>query len=114
MKKPISVMLMLLLSVGLLLAFQQGDIPPANDPTHPGQPLFCQNYPTREFKENCDCKPKPGDKGCGKPLEPEDPDDPDYVPESAKCKVYCRKEMCKCSEKCTTHMRNRPDGHHAE
>ncbi len=46
----------LLLLATAAIAFQRGDIPPTDDPTHPGQPAFCINYHTKEFKANCECK----------------------------------------------------------
>ena len=79
-----------------LLAWQgQQEIPPTDDPTHKNQPAFCLNYPDKYFKQNCDCKPKPGSEGC-KQHDPE--------AENRSCKVYCRRDKCMCSEQCQTKM----------
>jgi hypothetical protein len=75
------------------VALQQGDIPPTNDPSHPGQPAWCQNTDSPEHKHNCECvdmNADPDQSGhCDKSQQ-----------ESAKCKVYCRKTACKCKTKC--------------
>lgn len=103
MKRTKQTIAALLLTAFTILAWQTGEIPPANDPTHPGQPLFCQNYKTKDYPViNCSCKPKPGSEGCK---------EHDAAAENAHCSVYCRKEACRCSEMCTTRMRERPAGH---
>lgn len=84
----------------------QQEIPPANDPTHPGQPSWCQNFADKVFKSNCSCKPefgseacKSGEKGGG---------------ENPKCKVYCRKSSCKCDSMCTSQHKSKIVEHRSE
>lgn len=78
-------------------AWQLGpvDPPPADDPTHPGQPMFCQNWTDKTWRANCECQPKMGEAGCR--------DSEGQGRENPKCKVYCRKDHCTCSPQCTSH-----------
>lgn len=91
----------------LAIALQNPNpIPPANDPTHPGQPLWCQNDGLGGHTANCKCKPS-SMEDCGKAKEPP-PDDPEAdegSSESAHCTVFCRPKACRCSSACdrTTH-----------
>ena len=59
----------------------QEPIPPTIDPSHPGQPEWCQNEDSRRYHANCkECEAR-----CG-PGQAED----------ARCKTHCRKGACKC------------------
>lgn len=92
----------LLLVLTSTLLVQQGEIPPTTDPTHKGQPAWCQNFDSKEAKHNCDCHPVMGDARC---KTPEDPDSDEGIGgESPKCKVYCRKDACMCQRGCTSHL----------
>ena len=79
------------IAVGLTLTAWQisREIPPTDDPSHPGQPAWCQNYtdPNTGFKHNC--------MECRRKCEPGEPED-------NKCKTYCRKGACKCNHGCDT------------
>lgn len=70
-----------------IVAWQSRDIPETDDPTHPGQPHWCQNYndPNTGYRSNCtECR-----RTC-KPGESED----------NRCKTYCRKGQCRCNHGC--------------
>jgi hypothetical protein len=87
-------------------ALQRSDIPvyPGDPDTgaHKGQPLFCQNYPTREHVGNCDCYASRENGRCKQ--QDGNGDGPDSYDESAmpQCKVHCRKDACQCQRKCET------------
>ena len=82
------------LFVSVVLAlwlFAQAPIPryPGDDnPSHDGQPMWCQNHDTERHAKNCECKSmNPDGEGCN---------------DSGTCKVYCRKSACRCISPCTT------------
>lgn len=88
---PLFTLLLLCMSITGFDKQQIPKFPGDDDPRHDGQPLFCQNYDTKEYLHNCECKGmdddcKGGEEGGG---------------ESPKCKVYCRKNSCSCHG-CTT------------
>lgn len=87
-----------------LLAFQSGEIPPYpgdGNPQHDGQPMHCQNYHDSMFKANCDCQPHGDNKKECKDKEDEDGIlGSEYMP--SKCKTWCRRPACHCSNGCTS------------
>lgn len=103
MKKLLSVLVLLGL-YGTAVGFQQIPIPdyPGDDnPQHSGQPLFCQNYETREHAHNCECLEMDSEDSRCK-LHPEDEDWDTRGPMSTKCKTRCRRDACLCQRKCDT------------
>ncbi len=80
--------------VTVALALQSpepGLIPPYpgdDDPTHNGQPMFCQREDSRRFKANC--------MKCENTCE-----NGDEV-ETSSCQTYCRKGACLCHPPCQT------------
>ena len=72
-----------------MIGLQQEEIPPANDPSHPGQPEWCTRDDGKRYKANCmDCK-----ASCKQPPEGAGGED-------TRCKTYCRKGACSCHPEC--------------
>jgi len=96
------------LAIGLLallataVAFQGGPpIPPTDDPTHPGQPSWCQNTDGGGFVHNCSCKPSSmADPSCQRPEGDQANPDEGGRTEASKCSVYCRPKACRCKRSC--------------
>lgn len=86
MKTKHMALILILLLVAAVGAWQ--GIPPIADPDDPhyGQPQWCQNHDDLRGPKNCDCR-----KSCEK-----------NEPEDSKCKVYCRKDACTCDHGCHT------------
>jgi hypothetical protein len=78
-----------LVGLSLLALAQTGrEIPPYDSPdgSHQGQPKWCANYDDyRGYKMNCKCS-----RDCKEHPRREDP----------QCKVYCRKDACRCQSDC--------------
>ncbi len=88
----IGVLATLMLVALCLTAWQREPIPqyPGDDnPQHDGQPAHCQNMDSAKHAANCSCKSM-------------NPDGESCDQESSKCKVYCRKEACRCISPCTS------------
>jgi hypothetical protein len=88
---PLRIATLFLLAVAAW-SLQQTPIPnyPGDDnPQHDGQPMFCLNHSTEKHAANCACRSM-------------NPDAESCSQESAKCKVYCRKEACRCLSPCMT------------
>jgi hypothetical protein len=97
--KAIAPFLLIGLCVGLI-AFDKQPIPrfPGDgNPQHDGQPLFCRNFDTKEEAKNCSCRAM-SEQECAEPTDEEGGEGG----ESAKCKVYCRKNSCQCERHCDT------------
>ncbi len=105
----------MLLAVSPTPSFEKQKIPqyPGDDnPMHNGQPMWCQNFSTKEYEGNCDCYATKENGRCNKHTgEDGNGDGPDsyqdngddhhynYMP---RCGVHCRKDMCQCQRKCET------------
>lgn len=90
-KRILSLVLLLTLALSVT-AFQREPIPqyPGDDnPQHDGQPMYCVNHDTAKHAANCSCRSM-------------NPDGESCEQESSKCKVYCRKEACRCANPCAT------------
>ena len=95
--------------IGMAIGFQQTPIPPYpgdDDPSHNGQPMFCQNYPTREHLHNCTCMAMGGeDERCKSKSPDQDRDEEGYPlngPLAKGCSTRCRKNACLCQRRCDT------------
>jgi hypothetical protein len=84
--------------VGLLWAQGEGrTVPPADDPTHPGQPRWCQSDDRNGYVHNCSCKGMTDEESpgmCKTKDEPEVHGDP-------KCRTFCRRNACGCHQECS-------------
>lgn len=93
MKRILSAVLMLALAVSAT-AWQKPQAPtfPGDgDPRHDGQPIQCQNHSNGRYAKNCSCKSMNSDgETCSDQQE------------SRSCKVYCRKDACRCISPCQT------------
>jgi hypothetical protein len=87
-------LLLSLLLVTLAFAFQLPQpIPPFQgdgNPQHDGQPRWCQNKDDAHL-HNCECMKTACDRD-GQPGGDERP----------TCKVYCRRNACRCQKPCQT------------
>jgi len=63
------------------------------NPSHDGQPQWCQNVDSPANKGNCDCMDMADDQ-CDKAGR-----------NTSKCKVWCRPSSCKCRTKCDRQTR---------
>ena len=87
-----------LLAAAVMLAAQSGrGIPPYegdDNPSHDGQPKWCQRDDRGGFKANCHCKAMGGDgEGMCDGSKPAAHGDP-------KCSTYCRRTACACHSEC--------------
>jgi hypothetical protein len=96
--KPLSI---LLFTVFALLSLQPPTIPPTTDPSHKGQPAWCQNYNTSMGAHNCDCMAM-HEKGDSCKREGEY--GPDTYGENGmpRCSTHCRRDACQCEGNCTS------------
>ncbi len=93
-------LLVLLALVTAALALQQTPIPPYpgdDNPSHDGQPMFCQNDDTKQHAHNCECLAMHhDDPECVMPTD----ENQSYGSDSSKCKTFCRKTACRCKTHC--------------
>lgn len=98
---PITTQILVLLALYVSAwAFQQTPIPPYpgdDNPSHSGQPLWCQNEGTTQHAANCACLAMHrDDPECIMPTDENQSSGPD----GSKCKVWCRRHACRCRTHC--------------